>query len=120
MTLLHSKVVEQAFLLKNIAFQLHATQLGVLSYFYAYYLIFVPKVSNYDNTFHSVNKLCDGCIIPHLKPVLGVPAGMRSAVKDSLTNIIGISAETKLKNIAKSLTSSYSLKVENKSNKGNL
>jgi radical SAM protein with 4Fe4S-binding SPASM domain len=70
------------------------------------------RSSMFDNTFPTVNKLCDGCIIPHLKPVLGVPAGMRSAVKDSVTNIIGISTETKLKNIARRLTSSYSLKVE--------
>jgi len=70
------------------------------------------RASMLDNSYSSVNSLCNGCVIPHLNPVLGVPAGMRSAIKDAITNTIGISAEKKLKKVAKSLTSSYSLKVE--------
>jgi radical SAM protein with 4Fe4S-binding SPASM domain len=70
------------------------------------------RSSMFDNTYHKVNSLCDGCLIPNLNSVVGVPAGMRSAVKDAITNTIGISTESKIKKVAKLITNTYSLKVE--------
>ncbi|KJU81311.1 Fe-S oxidoreductase [Candidatus Magnetobacterium bavaricum] len=65
-----------------------------------------------DGTYAQINKLCKGCVIVHLTPIVGIPAGMRTTVKDSLTNIFGIRYEKTFKRIAKMLNSSYSLKVE--------
>ena len=70
------------------------------------------RSSMLDGTYSSVNSLCNGCVIPYLNPVLSVPAGMRSAIKDAITNMLGISAEKSLKKAAKLITSTYSLKVE--------
>jgi radical SAM protein with 4Fe4S-binding SPASM domain len=72
------------------------------------------RSSMMDKTYTSVNSLCDGCLIPNLNPVLGVPAGMRSALKDAVTNTIGISVETRIKQFARLITKTYSLKVEKK------
>ena len=77
------------------------------------------RSSMFDNTYHKVNSLCDGCLIPNLNSVVGVPAGMRSAVKDAITNTIGISTESKIKKVAKLITNTYSLKVEKPLKAGN-
>jgi radical SAM protein with 4Fe4S-binding SPASM domain len=70
--------------------------------------------SMFDGTYQSINMLCKSCVILHLEPVLGVPAGMRSAVKDAVTNLMGMRAERYLIKAAKFLRSSYSLKIDNR------
>lgn len=70
------------------------------------------RQSMQDGTYQTVNKLCKSCVILHLDPVLGVPAGMRSAVKDAITNFMGMKAERYLIKITKKLKPSYSLKID--------
>ena len=65
-----------------------------------------------DGTYKTTNRLCNGCVILHLDPVLGVPAGMRTAVKDAITNIVGMRAEKYLIKFAKKIRPSYSLRID--------
>jgi radical SAM protein with 4Fe4S-binding SPASM domain len=65
-----------------------------------------------NGTYKTINKLCNRCVILHLEPILGVPAGMRTAVKDAITNLIGMHTEKYLIMLAKKIRPSYSLKVD--------
>jgi radical SAM protein with 4Fe4S-binding SPASM domain len=70
------------------------------------------RESMLNGSYKDLNKLCNGCVILHLDPVLGVPAGMRTAVKDAITNLIGMNAEKHLIRFAKKIKPSYSLKID--------
>lgn len=70
------------------------------------------RKSMLNGSYGRLNKLCNNCVILHLEPVLGVPAGMRTAVKDVITNLIGMRSEKYLIKFAKKITPSYSLKIE--------
>ena len=70
------------------------------------------RKSMLDGSYGKLDKLCNNCVILHLEPVLGVPAGMRTAVKDVITNLIGMRTEKYLIRIAKKITPSYSLKID--------
>lgn len=65
-----------------------------------------------DGSYRLVNKLCDGCVVLGLAPVLGVPVGLRAAVADAITNVIGFQAEKLMIRIAKKITPSFSLDVQ--------
>jgi len=70
------------------------------------------RESMLNGSYKDLNKLCNGCVILHLDPVLGVPAGMRTAVKDAITNLIGMRTEKYLIKFAKKIKPSYSLKID--------
>lgn len=70
------------------------------------------RESMLNGTYRDLNKLCVDCVILHLEPVLGVPAGMRTVVKDTITNIIGMGTEKYLIKFAKKIKPSYSLGID--------
>ena len=70
------------------------------------------RESMINGTYGQLNRLCIGCVILHLDPVLGVPAGMRTCVKDAITNLISMRAEKYLIKFAKKIRPSYSLGID--------
>lgn len=67
-----------------------------------------------DGTYHALDPTCEDCAILYLDAILGIPAGMRTAVKDAITNLVGMRAEKYLIMLAKKIKPSYSLRIENK------
>ena len=65
-----------------------------------------------NNTYMSFNKLCKDCVILHIDPVLGIPSGIKTTIKDTITNLIGIKTEKYLIKVAKKLSPSYSLWID--------
>jgi len=61
-----------------------------------------------------INPLCDGCLITHLKPILGIPVGMRATVSDSILSILGSGFEKRFIKVVKKLTPSFSLEIDEK------
>lgn len=70
------------------------------------------RSSMLDGTYKSMNKLCNNCVILHLDPVLGIPAGMRTTIKDSMTLLFGLQYEKYFIKIAKKIKSGYSLQID--------
>lgn len=70
------------------------------------------RESMLNGTYRDLNKLCIDCVILHLEPLLGVPAGMRTTVKDVITNLIGMRTEKYLIRLAKKIKPSYSLGID--------
>jgi len=56
--------------------------------------------------------LCDGCVIQHSKPILGIPAGMRSAIGNNACSILGNKLEKQIIKLAKKVTPSFPLEID--------
>lgn len=69
------------------------------------------RKSMLDKTYLKLNKLCDKCVILHTKSVFGIPAGMRSGIRYSMTKQLGFRIEKLLIKFASWVGSDYSLKV---------
>jgi len=69
------------------------------------------RKSMLDGTYTDVNPLCEQCVILTLDPILGLPAGMRAAFADSVTNLLGIGLEKYLIKLAKWVQPSFSLDI---------
>jgi radical SAM protein with 4Fe4S-binding SPASM domain len=70
------------------------------------------RESMLNQSYSNINKLCTDCVILRLKPVLGIPAGMRTAVKDAITTLVGLGSERYLIKFAKKISPSYSLRID--------
>ncbi|MHC4487640.1 MAG: radical SAM/SPASM domain-containing protein [Planctomycetota bacterium] len=66
-----------------------------------------------DGTYHALDPICKDCVILYLDAILGVPAGMRTAVKDMITNFLGTRIEKSIVKCAKKIKPSYSLRIDN-------
>jgi len=66
-----------------------------------------------DGTYHTLDPICKDCVILYRDAILGVPAGMRTAVKDAITNLIGMRAEKHLIRFTRKIKPSYSLRIDN-------
>lgn len=69
------------------------------------------RESMLNKTYLEINKLCDKCVILHTRNVLGIPAGMRSVIRYTLTKQFGFKVEKLLIKLASRVGSDYALKV---------